>query len=396
MGFRDEFGRKSAAVAAGAAALAGAMIGTAVAQTPDNGISLLEAKSPLAEEVHFFHNWVLMPVMVGISLLVLALLIWVVIRYNAKANPTAKTFSHNTTVEIVWTGGPILILLFIALFSFDLLYKEDVVPDGKRFVFEGDGAQAAFVMANDFAPRRRLVRRDHIEARVVGREGARDLAYGEDYTLAGLGDDAVTIELKAPPAIDEALVVTGGRSRVGPGKVFGLFGEDRSEIALAPTVTVKVLGFQWGWTYSYPDYGDFEVTSLMADEDKTSPETYKLAVDNPIYIPAGETIRVVTSASDVIHSWALPNFALKIDAVPGRLNEAWFSAPEEGVYYGQCSEICGVKHAFMPIEIRAVNRQDFIKWVNEQREANGMEPVPAPQATAQALPTGAARVAAAD
>ena len=101
-------------------------------------------------------------------------------------------------------------------------------------------------------------------------------------------------------------------------KVLGLFGEDRSEIALAPTITLKVNGFQWGWTYSYPDFGDFEVSSLMLAEDQTTPELYRYAVDNPIYVPVGETIRVVTTASDVIHSWALPNFAIKIDAVPGR------------------------------------------------------------------------------
>ena len=197
---------------------------------------------------------------------------------------------------------------------------------------------------------------------VADSAGVRPLAYRTDYTLEGLGEPEVLVALNETPAAGQNVIIRGGRTRVGPGKIFGLFGEDNSEVALAPTVTLKVNGYQWGWTYSYPDFGDFEISSNMLPEDQTTPELYRYAVDNPIYLPVGETIRVVTTARDVIHSWALPNFAIKIDAVPGRINETWFNAIEEGAYYGQCSEICGIKHSFMPIEIRMVSRAEFNQW----------------------------------
>lgn len=367
----------TALMAAGGASAA--LMGAAQADyAVDGGISLLEAKTAVAEEVHIFHNWVLMPIMTGISLFVLALLIWVVLRYNSKANPVPRKFSHNTLVEVLWTGIPILILLFISLFSFDLLYKEDVTPDGKQMIAKGGATD--YVFANDFSERRMLKRPDHIEVFLSGAEGERKLAYRSDYKLDGLGDAEITVKLATPAPAGEEVIIRGGRSRVGPQKLFGLFGEDRSKIAMAPTLTLKVVGFQWGWTYSYPDYDDFEVNALMLPEDQTTPEKYRLAVDNPIVLPVGETIRVITTARDVIHSWAMPNFAVKIDAVPGRLNETWFNVEEEGVYYGQCSEICGIKHSFMPIELHIVSRPEFIKWVNEQRELNGLEPVEAPLA----------------
>ena len=371
--------------ATGCAALSASM-GSAWANIADNGFTLLPAKSAVAQEVHTFHNWILMPVMTGISLFVLALLVWVAVRYNAKANPKPSRFSHNTLVEVLWTGIPILILLFIALFSFDLLYKEDVIPDGKQIVAEADGATNVFAFPNDFTERRVLKRPEHIEVAVANGAGARKLAYRKDFTVEGFGEPELQISLKETPARGDSVVIRGGRTLVGPGKVMGVFGEDRREIALAPSLTIKVSGRQWGWNYYYPDFGDFEVISDMLPADETTPELYRLAVNNPIYVPVNETIRVTTTAIDVIHSWALPNFALKIDAVPGRINETWFSATEEGTYYGQCSEICGIKHSFMPIEIRVVSRPEFMRWVNEQRELNGMEPIAETMATAAAAP----------
>jgi|GEM_PF-118802 len=360
-----------------AAAAAGtALTGAASANNPvDGGIALLPAKSAIAQEVHIFHNWILMPIMTGISLFVLALLLWVAMRYRAKANPNPRKFSHNTLVEVLWTGIPILILLFIALFSFDLLYKEDVIPDGKQVIAKADGVQNVFAFANDFSERRVVSRANHMDVLVADSAGVRELTYRADYTLEDLGEAEVLVALNETPAPGQSVIIRGGRTRVGPSKLLGLFGEDRSEVALAPTVTLKVNGYQWGWTYSYPDYGDFEVTSNMLPEDQTTPELYRFAVDNPIYMPVGETIRVMTTARDVIHSFALPNFAIKVDAVPGRINETWFNALEEGTYYGQCSEICGIKHSFMPIEVRVVSRADFDQWVNEQRELNGMSPL---------------------
>ncbi len=361
----------------GAALAAGAAVGggAALAQPVQGGIALQTAKSPVAHEVHTFHNWVLMPVMVGICLLVLGLLIWVIWKYNSKANPEPRKFSHNTLVEVLWTGVPIIILLFIALFSFDLLYKEDMIPDGKQVVFEADGSRSVFKFANDFSERRMLKRPEHIEVALAGAEGERRLRNRRDYRIEGLGEEEITVALEQAPAAGESVIIRGGRTRVGPGKALGVFGADRKEIALAPSVTLKVNGYQWGWTYSYPDFGDFEVTSNMLPEDQTTPELYLLAVDNPIYLPVGESIRVVTTARDVIHSWAMPNFAIKIDAVPGRINETWLKADEAGTYYGQCSEICGIKHSFMPIEVRMVPREDFMAWVDEQRALNGMEPM---------------------
>jgi len=211
----------SGAVSATALAAGGA----AMANTPwDGGISLLPAKSPTAQEVHIFHNWVLMPVMVGISLFVLGLLIWVMLRYNAKANPTPKKFSHNMLVEILWTGIPIIILLFISLFSFDLLYKEDVIPDGKQVVTTADGQQSVFAFSNNFSERRMLKRSDHVEVFLADASGERKLSYRDDFTLEGLGDPEIQVELKETPAAGQNVVIRGGRTKVGPGKILGLFG----------------------------------------------------------------------------------------------------------------------------------------------------------------------------
>ena len=155
-----------------------------------------------------------------------------------------------------------------------------------------------------------------------------------------------------------------GRSLVGRG--------ERKQIALAPSVTIKATGYQWNWQYAYPDFGDFDFFSNMLPKDQATPETWLLEVDNRLVVPVGETVRVITTANDVIHSWALPAFAIKIDAVPGRLNETWFNAEREGVYYGQCSEICGIKHAYMPIAVEVVSRGEFESWVDQQRELAGL------------------------
>lgn len=362
-------------ILAGVMSIAALGFGAAMATTPsDGGIAMIPAASKLAEEVHFFHNVVLQPVIFGIAALVLALLLWVMIRYNRRANPEPRKFSHNTLIEVIWTGVPVLILVYIALFSFDLLFKEDVIPDGKQVVVAGDGATTDFVFENDFPPRRKAVRPDHIQVFLATAGGEERLDYRSDYTLDGLGDEKVTVSLKSAPAAGERVVIRGGRSLVGAPGFLGL-GDDEREIALAPTMTLKVIGFQWGWTYAYPDFGDFEFTANMLPADQTSPDLYRLETDNHVVVPVGETIRVTTTARDVIHSWALPNYAIKIDAVPGRINETWFRAEKEGLYYGQCSEICGIKHAFMPITVEVVSRPAFEAWVDEQRALMGLEPM---------------------
>lgn len=352
-------------------AAAAAFLGAAAAETGyrpvDGDIAMLPAASKLAEEVHFFHNDILMPIITVISLFVLALLLYVMVRFNSKTNPVPRKFSHNTLVEIVWTGIPILILLVIALFSFDLLFKEDVIPDGKQVVADADGSTNVFTFDNDFPASRMAAADRHVQVFLGDASGAVGLTPGKDYKLEGLGTPKISVKLAETPKAGDRLVVRMGRSLVGAG--------EKKEIALAPTMTLKAIGFQWGWTYSYPDFGDFEFTANMTPKESTTPDLYRFEADNHVVVPVGETIRVVTTARDVIHAWALPNMAIKVDAVPGRLNETWFKAEKEGVYYGQCSEICGVRHSAMPIAVDVVSRPAFEAWVNQKRVEAGMEPM---------------------
>ena len=296
-------GKGALGKAAGAIALtafAVMMAGTAAAQEvlgqpTDGAIGLQGAAAPLKHEAIWFHNVILMPIITGICLLVLGLLAWIVIRYNKKANPTPARWSHNTLIEIIWTIVPVLILVFIALFSFNLLFKYENMPD--------------------------------------------------------------------------------------------------------PDLTVKVTGNQWNWAYEYPDQGIAEYNSNMKPEDEAPPHLFRLAADEPMVVPVGKTVRLLVTAADVIHAVALPAFGLKTDAVPGRINETWFTAERVGTYYGQCSELCGVDHAFMPIEIRVVTEAEFAAWVaskggsmtkaaDDAAAAAAAKAAPAPTDTAAgAIPT---------
>lgn len=345
---------------------------------PQNGgIDFIPAASPMAEEIHVFHDYVILPVMVIISLFVLALLVWVVIRYNTKANPNPSKFSHNTLLEVIWTGVPVLILVFIALFSFQLLYMQDKMPDAQVYEFESGITRAPF--PNDFAESRKVKDQSHLEVMLVDLStGEETMLTADDYDVEGFGEEKLTINLASAVPAGSRLKVIGGRSRVGDQSIFRMLGlpigRDNTQIIPAPSVTIKATGFQWGWTYNYPDYGNFEFTSLIAPRETVAPELYRLATTNDIVVPAGETVRIVTTARDVIHAWAVPAFGTKIDAIPGRINETWFYTDREGTYYGQCSEICGIDHAFMPISVRVVSRDEFEDWVNEQAELNGFEP----------------------
>ena len=134
-------------------------------------------------------------------------------------------------------------------------------------------------------------------------------------------------------------------------------------------LTVKATGKQWFWSYSYPDNGAFEFDSLMLRDDERKPgQPRLLAVDNELVVPVNKVVRVIVTGADVIHSFAVPSFGIKIDAVPGRINETWFKAQREGVYYGQCSELCGKDHAFMPISVRVVSEQAFATWVDAAKK----------------------------
>ncbi|MEQ8404434.1 MAG: cytochrome c oxidase subunit II [Oceanicaulis sp.] len=240
----------------------------------DGQLGLPPSATPVMDLVHDFHN-ILLPIIIAISLLVLGLLAWVMVRYNKKANPTPSKTSHNTLVEVIWTAAPILILVIIAIPSFRLLYFQDVIPEA------------------DF--------------------------------------------------------------------------------------TIKTTGNQWNWTYEYPDHGDFQyVANMIADEDVASwpIEAHRnLTTDLPMVVPVGATVRMEVTASDVIHNWAMPAFGIKMDAIPGRLNETWFRVDEPGVFYGQCSELCGLRHAFMPIEVHVVPQDVFDAWI----EAANEDPYEAPR-----------------
>ncbi len=256
-------------------------------QPTPGGIGLQPAASPLKHEAHWFHNVLLMPIITGICVLVLGLLIWIAIRYNAKSNPTPAKWSHNTLIEIIWTVVPVMILVGISLFSFRLLFAYHDMP--------------------------------------------------------------------------------------------------------TPDLTVKATGNQWNWAYEYPDQGIAEYISNMLPEDEARAQNvpFRLAADEPIVVPVGKTVRVLVTASDVIHAFALPAFGLKTDAVPGRVNETWFRAERTGVFYGQCSELCGVDHAFMPIQINVVTEAEFAAWVaSKGGSMTPASPEAAPGGTAAQVEAG--------
>ena len=232
-------------------------------------LNLQSAATPLMRDVADFHSFLLVIITLIVGL-VLTLLMVVIVRFNSKANPAPTKTTHNTTLEVLWTVVPVLILVIIAIPSFRLLYLQRVIP----------------------------------------------------------------------PA----------------------------------DMTVKVTGNKWYWSYEYPDHGGiaFDANILSNEEADAKGEPRYLAVDNPVVVPVNKTVRVIVTASDVIHAWTLASFGQKIDAVPGRLNEDWFRIDREGVYYGQCSELCGKDHAFMPVTVRAVPQTEFNVWV-ETAKAAGVE-----------------------
>lgn len=254
-------------------------------QPTPGGIGLQAAASPLKHQAHFFHDGVLLPIITGICLLVLGLLIWVIVRYNKRANPTPARWSHNTPVEIVWTVMPVMILMFIAIFSFRLLFAYHDMP--------------------------------------------------------------------------------------------------RAD------VTVKATGYQWYWGYEYPDLeiGEYISNMLPEDEAKARGVPYRLATTEPIVVPVGKVVRVLTTGADVIHSFAVPSFGVIADSIPGRVNETWFKADKVGTYYGNCRELCGVDHAFMPVEVKVVSQAEFDAWVASK---GGKAAAPTATTLDQASEAGAA------
>ena len=151
-------------------------------------------------------------------------------------------------------------------------------------------------------------------------------------------------------------------------------------------MTIKATGNQWYWTYEYPDHGEFSFDSNMIPDNELKPGQKRLLeTDTVVVVPVNQTVRVQVTASDVLHAWAIPAFGVKIDGVPGRLNEIWFKATKEGTYYGQCSELCGVNHGFMPIRVDVVSKQKFDAWAAAQRKAAGIDSAPEDKRAVAAL-----------
>ncbi len=269
----------------------------------EGALGIQKQVTELGREAADFHNYWLLTLCALISLFVLALLAYTIVRYRRGANPTPSRTSHNTFIEVVWTLVPVLILVAIAI------------------------------------PSIRLLRAQY-----------------------------------SPPPAD---------------------------------LTVKVIGNQWYWTYEYPDNGGFEIVSNMLKEcddptlgsarcrtDADGPPL--LAVDERIVIPAGKVVKFMVTSADVIHAFAIPAFWAKIDANPGRLNETWVKVDRPGVYFGQCSELCGARHGYMPIAVEVVPPAQFAAWVaSKGGTMPGANPAPAADSTGSSPVTEAAVPAAA-
>ncbi len=255
-----------------------------IGQPTPGAIGLQLPASPMKEQMEWFHNDLLMPVITIISLFVMVLLLWIIIRYNRRANPVASKTTHHTLLEVIWTVVPVLILIVIVVPSIKLLYFTERSPEGTE-------------------------------------------------------------------------------------------------------MTLKVTGHQWYWEYTYPDANGINFNAYMKKTEELAPgEPRLLATDNFVVLPVDTNIKlIITSApNDVIHAWTVPAFGVKRDAVPGRLNETWVRVDREGVYYGQCSELCGTDHSFMPIAVKVVSKEEFAKWVGEQQKAQGLVPAAAPAGEAPA------------
>jgi cytochrome c oxidase subunit II len=235
-----------------------------------------EAATPVKERIADLNNE-LMIIITLITVLVVALLGYVILRFNERAHPVPTRTTHNTVIELLWTVVPVLILVIIAIPSFKLMYYMD-----------------------------------------------------------------------------------------------------RTQKA---DMTIKVTGHQWYWSYEYPDYKDVGFDSNIIPEDQIKPGQKRLLdVDNRLIVPVGSNVRVLIAGSDVMHSWFVPSFGVQMYAVPGRLNETWFNVEKEGTYYGQCNQICGVNHAFMPIVVQAVSKDDFAKWIDAKEKAASNDAAPSGKA----------------
>jgi cytochrome c oxidase subunit 2 len=253
----------------------------------DKGLGFQPAATELARDLQWLDGMILW-IITAISIFVVALLAIVIVRYNRRANPEPASFTHNTPIEVLWTVGPILILLFIGSFSLPVLFKQQEIPEGE--------------------------------------------------------------------------------------------------------VNIKVTGYQWYWGYEYTDH-DFAFDSYMIGQPATvgnyvltdeveaalveagySRNEFLLATDTAVVVPVNKTVVMTVTAADVIHSWTIPAFGVKQDGVPGRLAQLWFKAEKEGVYFGQCSELCGKDHAYMPITVKVVSEEAYENWLKGAKEEYASAP----------------------
>jgi len=263
---KGQIGRRLLGLAvAGVALAAGGAAWAELGQPRPWEWTLQESATPVMDNITWFHT-LLVWIITIITLFVLALLIMVVVKFNAKANPVPSRTTHNTLIEVAWTLIPVLILVAIAVPSFRLLFQQLDIPKAD--------------------------------------------------------------------------------------------------------LTIKATGKQWYWTYAYPDNGKFEFDSLLAQDKKPR----LLGVDNEMVVPVNKVVRIQTTGADVIHAFAVPAFGIKIDSIPGRLNETWFKSTKTGMFYGQCSELCGKDHAFMPIAVRVVSDQEFAAWVETAKKKFATNP----------------------
>ena len=232
-------------------------------QPKDWQLGFQKAASKGMEDIVWFHDYMLLPIITAITAFVLFLVIYACIRFRSSRNPEASQTSHNTVIEILWTLVPCLILIFMAVPSFKVLYSQDRIP----------------------------------------------------------------------PA----------------------------------DVTIKAIGYQWYWGYEYPDENIIFESYMIEEKDLKPGQPRLLAVDNEIFVPVNKVVKVLITANDVLHAWALPSFGVKRDAVPGRIDETWFNADRLGTFYGQCSELCGIKHAFMPITVNVVSQEEYDTWLKEAK-----------------------------
>ena len=222
-----------------------------------------EPASQTMRDIVWFHDYMLLPIIVAISAFVLFLMAYAMVRFRASRNPNPSKRTHNVLVEIVWTLVPCLILIVMAVPSFKVLYSQDTIPKAD--------------------------------------------------------------------------------------------------------VTIKAVGYQWYWGYEYPDENIVFDSYMIEEKDLKEGQPRLLAVDNEVYVPVNKVVKVMITANDVLHAWALPSFGVKRDAVPGRINETWFRADRTGTFYGQCSELCGIKHAFMPITVNVVTEEEYNQWLEKAK-----------------------------